>query len=202
MSVIGLRNPTELAEELQRLRPLRPWFMVSGILMVVFGTFAIGWACLASVTVAATIVFGILMLITGVGEVINAFRAGRWSGRLLHLAVGVLYAMVGLMFIEHPERGAIQLTLIIAIFLMVGGLFRIVFALVERISGWSWILLNGLISLVLGLMIYKQWPDSGVWVIGLFVGIELILNGWTWIMLAAGLGRLQRPNSTSPVGAP
>jgi uncharacterized membrane protein HdeD (DUF308 family) len=186
-------SPLDLSEELQRLRRFRLWFLVFGIAMVVFGTLAISWACLASVTVAATLMFGVLMLVTGVGEVIGAFRAGRWSGRLLHLVLGVLYGVVGFTFIEHPARSAVQLTLVIAIFLMVGGLFRILFALVERASGWGWILLNGVVSFLLGLMIYKQWPYSGVWVIGLFVGIELIFNGWAWIMLAASLGQLPQP---------
>jgi uncharacterized membrane protein HdeD (DUF308 family) len=91
------------------------------------------------------------------------------------------------MIIGHPAESAIQLTLIIAIFLMIGGIFRIVFALSERFSGWEWVLLNGFVALLLGLMIYKQWPASGLWVIGLFVGIDLIFNGWAWIMLSLGL---------------
>ena len=98
--------------------------------------------------------------------------------------------VVGFMIIEQPENSAIQLTLIIAFFLIIGGIFRIVFALSERFTGWPWVLLNGGVTLMLGLMIYKQWPDSGLWVIGLFVGIEMIFNGWSWIMLSAGLRRL------------
>jgi uncharacterized membrane protein HdeD (DUF308 family) len=91
------------------------------------------------------------------------------------------------MIVEQPKEGAIQLTLIIALFLIVSGIFRIVFAVVERFTGWGWVLLNGAVTLFLGMLIYKQWPLSGLWVIGLFIGIDLIFNGWAWIMLAIGL---------------
>jgi uncharacterized membrane protein HdeD (DUF308 family) len=67
---------------------------------------------------------------------------------------------------------------------------RIVFAVSERFVGWSWVLLNGGVSFMLGVMIYKRWPASSLWVIGLFVGIELIFNGWAWIALWLGLRRL------------
>lgn len=155
--------------------------------MVVFGTAAISWACIATITVAATWLFGFLLLAGGISEVVNSFCAGRWSGTLIHLLIGLLYAVIGLMIIEQPENSAIQLTLIIAIFLIVSGIFRIAFAIFERFTGWPWVLLNGGVTLLLGLLIYKQWPASGLWVIGLFIGIEMLFNGWAWIMLALSL---------------
>lgn len=178
------------SNELHALRSYSLWFLILGIAMAVLGTFAISWACIATMTVAATWVFGFLLLAGGITEIINAFWAGRWSGTIVHLLVGVLYTVVGFMIIEQPEESAIQLTLIIALFLIFGGLFRIVFALAERFTGWPWVLLNGGVTLLLGLLIYKQWPASGLWVIGLFVGIELIFNGWAWIMLGLGLRRV------------
>ena len=177
-------------DESQTLRSGWPWFFGLGVAMVVLGTIAISWACLTTITVTATWLFGFLLLAGGITEIINAFRGGRWSGTLVHLLIGILYIVVGFMVIEQPENSAIQLTLIIAFFLIISGIFRIVFALSERFAGWPWVLLNGGVTLMLGLMIYKQWPDSGLWVIGLFVGIEMIFNGWAWIMLSAGIRRL------------
>jgi len=174
-------------QELQRLQGYWRWFMVMGISMVVLGTFAIGWACVVTMTIAATWIFGFFLLTGGIAEIINSFSVGRWSGMLLHLIIGALYTIVGLMIIQHPESAALQLTLVIAIFLIVGGTIRVIFALSERFTGWVWVTLNGVVSFMLGMMIYKQWPASGLWVIGLFVGIDLIFNGWTWIMLASGL---------------
>jgi uncharacterized membrane protein HdeD (DUF308 family) len=171
--------------ELDALRNHWRWFLALGIAMIVFGTIAIGSAVLA--TVAATVLFGFLLLAGGIATIISSFYSGRWSGMLLHLLVGVLYTVVGLMIVNRPAESAIELTLIIAFFLIFGGIFRVVYALSERFTGWGWVLLNGGVSLLLGLLVYKQWPASGLWVIGLFVGIELIFNGWAWIMLSLGL---------------
>lgn len=181
-----------LAEEVSQLRGSWVWFLVLGIAMAALGTFAISWACLTTVTVAATWLFGFLLLACGIAEVVNSFYAARWSGTLIHLLIGILYAVVGLIIVDQPAESAIQLTLIIAIFLIISGIFRIVFAVSERFTGWGWVLLNGAVSLFLGILIYKQWPASGLWVIGLFIGIDLIFNGWAWIMLAIGL-RTARP---------
>jgi len=183
----GSSPANALADELQRLSKFRPWFLVLGIAMVVLGSIAIGFACIATITVAATWLFGFLLLGSGIAEIINSFWVSRWSGTLIHLLIGVLYTMVGFMIIDQPETAAVQMTLLIAIFLMVGGIMRIVFAVSERFVGWGWVLLNGGVTFMLGLLIYKQWPASSLWVIGLFVGLELIFNGWTWIMLWLGL---------------
>jgi uncharacterized membrane protein HdeD (DUF308 family) len=172
---------------MRMLRSSWIWFLVLGIAMLVLGTFAISWACLTTLTVAATWLFGFLMIAGGIAEIVNAFYAGRWSGTLLHMLIGILYAVVGLMIVDQPERAAIELTLIIAVFLVISGIFRIVFAISERFNGWGWVLLNGAISLFLGILIFKQWPASGLFVIGLFIGIDLIFNGWAWVMLALGL---------------
>jgi uncharacterized membrane protein HdeD (DUF308 family) len=182
-------NVPSLAEELRLLRESWIWFLVLGIAMVVIGTFAISWACITNITVAATWLFGFLMIAGGIAEIVNSFYAGRWSGTLVHMLIGVLYTVVGFMIVDQPETSALQLTLIIAVFLIVSGIFRIVFAISERFTGWGWVLLNGAVTLFLGILIYKQWPASGLWVIGLFVGIDLIFNGWAWIMLALGLRR-------------
>ena len=74
---------------------------------------------------------------------------------------------------------------------MVGGIFRALSAVSHRYIGWGWMLFSGIVTLALGWMVYKQWPVSGLWFIGLYLGIDMILNGWTWIMLALGSRRLE-----------
>jgi uncharacterized membrane protein HdeD (DUF308 family) len=180
-------NLPHLAQELETLHKHWRWFLALGIGMAVLGTLAIGSACIATVTVAMTWLFGFMLLAGGIAEVVTAFSAGRWSGTLVHLLIGVLYAVVGLMIIEQPAERAIQITLIIAFFLIISGIIRIVSALIERFTGWGWVLLNGSVTLLLGMLILKQWPLSGLWVIGLFVGIDLIFNGWAWIMLSLAM---------------
>lgn len=183
-----------LAQEVESLRRHWPWFMALGIAMVVLGTIAIGDAVVA--TEAATVLFGFVLLAGGISLIVSAFWAGKWSGTLLHLLIGVLYVIVGLMIIDSPANSAMQLTLIIAFFLIFSGIFRVIYALSERFTGWGWVLLNGAVSMLLGFLIYKQWPYSGMWVIGLFVGIELIFNGWAWVMLSVGLKQSISNSST------
>ena len=111
---------------------------------------------------------------------------------LFHILVGVLYLVVGIMILDDPKVSMVMLTKFIAIFLIVSGAFAIVSALVQRFHGWGWVLLNGGISLLLGIIINRQLPEAALWVIGLFIGIELILNGWAWVMLALGLRAVAR----------
>jgi uncharacterized membrane protein HdeD (DUF308 family) len=82
---------------------------------------------------------------------------------------------------------------------MVGGVFRIVGSLMYRFPQWGWVLFGGVLNLLLGILIWQQWPFSGFWVIGLFVGIDMIFNGWIWVMLALRLKSL--PKLTTPAAA-
>jgi uncharacterized membrane protein HdeD (DUF308 family) len=176
---------TVIAAEVETLRNHWKWFLALGIGMVVLGTISLG--CAVFTTEVAVVAFGFLMLAGGMAEIISAFWAGKWSGTLIHLVIGILYTLVGMMIVHNPVGGAIQLTLLLAFFLIFSGILRIVFALSEQFSGWGWVLLNGAVTLMLGMLIYKGWPSSAFWVIGLFIGIELIFNGWAWVMLSLTL---------------
>ena len=90
----------------------------------------------------------------------------------------------------HPVEAAIGLTLLLAAAFMVGGILRIVVAAIEHFHGWPWVMLNGFIGLFLGLYIWRHLPNDALWVIGMFVGIDLIFAGWSWIFLAFGVHRL------------
>lgn len=194
---------TDLAEadEMRSLHRSWRWFLALGIGMVALGTFAVGWACIPTLTVTATWLFGFVLLASGISEIVNSFWSGRWSGMLPHLLIGVLYVVVGFIIIDQPMAAAMSLTLAIALFLMIGGIFRIVLAVTQRFSGRGWVLLNGAVSLMLGILIYEQLPVSGVWVIGLFVGIDLILNGWAWIMLALSARKAPAAAPAAPAPA-
>lgn len=174
------------------------WFLALGILMIVLGTIAIGAAVVASLV--SVLLFGSLLIVGGVSSVIHAFwREKGWSGIFINLATGVLYAAVGFMLVANPAAGAVALTLLIAMFLIIGGVFRIVVALSVRFHNWGWLLLHGLINLLLGFAIWAQWPLAGLWVIGLFVGIDLIFNGWALVML--GLGAKAIPDDAHAASA-
>ncbi|QDU79527.1 acid-resistance membrane protein [Polystyrenella longa] len=165
------------------------WFLGLGILLVVLGVIALG----ASVTMTlATMVFiGWLMIIGGILQTVHAFTCKAWSGFFIDLLSGILYTVIGFMIVANPGSTAITLTLLIAMFLIFGGLFRIIVAIAVRYQNWVWLLLNGVVSLILGIAIWQQWPLSGLWVIGVFVGIDMLLNGWSLVMLAFAAKSLQ-----------
>ena len=141
--------------------------------------------------VAAISVLAVVLMIAGTASIIGSFWAGKWSGVLVHLIVGLLYIAAGLVVTEQPRLVTLlMITIFIAILFMVMGAFRVLAALVIRFPQWGWALLNGVVTFFIGLVIYRHVTVSFPWVIGLLVGIEMILNGWTWIMLAAEIRRI------------
>ncbi|HJS08311.1 MAG TPA: HdeD family acid-resistance protein [Pirellulales bacterium] len=158
------------------------WLLAWGVALIVIGLFAIGFSF--SATLGTVVAFGTLAMVGGVAEIVGSFWAKQWGGLVLKLLAGVLYIVVGMLMLAHPIGAAAGLTLMIAAALMVSGLLRVIVAVLHRFSGWPWVVLNGVITLVLGVMIWRQWPESALWVIGLFLGIDLVFSGWTWVMLA------------------
>ena len=181
----------ELRHGLSALRGNWLWFVVLGGVLVALGIIALGSVVIASL--AAALAIGTLLLLAGVAEVIGAFWCRGWSGFFLELLSGVLSIVVGLLFLRAPLNALAALTLLIACFLMVGGIFKIVAALSYRFAAWGWSLASGIIDLILGVMIWQEWPASALWVIGLFVGINLLFRGINWIALGLALRALPQP---------
>ena len=177
-----------LRHELERMKKEWKWFLLLGACLIILGSIAVGSTFY--VGLATVVLFGVLLLTGGVAQVISAFWAGRWSGFLLHLLIGVFYVVVGMLIIDAPAEALATLTLLIAAFLMVSGIFRIASSLNLRFNNWGWVLMNGIVTLMLGILIYRQWPASATIAIGLFVGIEMIFNGITWVALGMGLKQL------------
>jgi uncharacterized membrane protein HdeD (DUF308 family) len=184
-----------LRHELEVIRGRWVWLLALGIILVVVGTLAIGAPFVASLATALTL--GVLLVAGGIAQLVGAFWTRDWSGFFLMLLMGLLYVVVGLLFLNRPVSALEALTLLLACSLIVSGVFRIVGSLLHRFPHWGWIFFGGVLNLVLGLMIWQQWPVSGFWVIGLFVGIDMIFNGWTWIMLALQLKKLPVHTRTS-----
>jgi len=181
-----------LGHELQNLKEQWWCLLLLGISLAVLGTLAIGVPIFVSV---ATVIFlGAFMLVAGVAQVISAFWSGRWSGFLLQLLIGIFYVVVALLILDTPVASTMALTLMIAVFLIVSGIFRIVSSLTLKFPGWGWQMLSGVVTLILGMLINKvltqETPATGLWVIGLFIGIEMIFNGWTWIALALEIHKI------------
>ena len=190
---LGAALRQELRHELEALRGNWFWFVILGASLVVLGIVAMGSVVITSLAVAAAI--GVLLLLGGAAEAVGAFWCRGWSGFFLELLSGVLSVVVGLLFLRAPLGALASLTLLAACFLMVGGLFKVVAAVAYRFAAWGWSLASGIIDLILGLMIWQGWPESSLWVIGLFVGINLIFRGFNWIALGLALHSLPRPEA-------
>jgi uncharacterized membrane protein HdeD (DUF308 family) len=168
----------------------RNWgcFLALGIALIVLGAFALVAAEIA--TLASVLLFGWLIIVGGAFEVVTAFWARQWSGLLLHLLAGVLYIVVGALIVGHPVAAAAGLTLVLTALFLTGGLFRITAAAMLAYPNWGWSVLDGVITLALGVMIWANWPESSLLVIGTFVGIALVFRGWAWVMFALAVHRL------------
>jgi uncharacterized membrane protein HdeD (DUF308 family) len=186
----GMRVRDPLHHGLAELRGNWGWFMALGVATIVLGMLVIGtpWAG----TFAVVWMLSIWLIIAGIAQFVGAFWARRWSGFFLTLLAGILYVAIGILIFDKPVTAAATLTIVIAAFLLVGGAARIVLSFMYRFDGWFWIFLNGAITFLLGLLIWRQWPSDSLWVIGLFVGIEMVFNGWAWVMLALGVRGLPR----------
>ncbi len=159
------------------------WLLALGILCVILGTIGLGMTF--ALTVASVLLFGVLFLVGGGFQLIQALKCKGWKGIIWHILIAVLYVAAGIVVIRNPVGASVMLTLIFAWIIIVVGVMRIITAIQMR-SGknWIWLLLAGIASVVLGVIIMAKWPISGLWVIGLFVAIELILNGWSNILVA------------------
>lgn len=164
------------------------WFVALGVALIVLGTIAIITAVFT--TLISVMVFGWLLLIGGIVQSVHAFFVRPWSGLLLQLLIGVLNIIVGLLIVANPGASALALTLLMAAFFIVGGLFRIITAAREHVPGRGWTLFSGIINILLGVLIWMQWPASAFWVIGLFIGIDLVFTGWWFIALSLMSRRL------------
>lgn len=158
------------------------WFLALGILLILLGCSIIGSSYFA--TLFSMFVFGIFLLCAGVVQVFQGFMAQKWSGLFLSLFLGILYIVTGFLCLVRPETAAISMTLWIAGFCFIAGIFKMLAAVLIRFEQWGWVFFNGLVTFLLGAMIFADWPLSGLWVIGLFIGVDLILAGWSWVILS------------------
>lgn len=160
-----------------------------GILTVIFGVVAIGSPLITGVAVAVFV--GFLLLASGVARIVHALKSKQWGTGFWGTVIGVLGVAAGLLMIFRPLVGLVTMTMLIAIYFLVDGISEIIAAFkIKPDQGWGWVLFNGIIAVALGLMIWRQWPVSGRWAIGLLVGIHILITGWSMIILGTGARRV------------
>ncbi len=178
---LGPSSPAMLVG-IQELRHNWGWFLGLGVLLIIAGMAAIG----SSVWMTGlTVMFlGWMLLFSGVIQAANFFWRKQWKGFFIDAVSAALYILMGIVLIKNPLEGAVAFTMLIAILLIAGGIFRIAVCLMSKMEHKMWLLLHGVVSIALGGMILQEWPESGLWVIGLFVGIDMLIGGWSMVMLA------------------
>ncbi len=160
-----------------------------GILTVIFGVVAITTPFITGL--AVTLFVGAMLAVSGVAQIVHAFKCKQWGTGFWGTVIGLLGLAAGLYMLFRPGMGLITLAMVLAIYFLVDGISEIIAAFkIKPDQGWAWVLFNGIIAVLLGFMIWRQWPASGAWAVGLLVGVHILLSGWTMIILGTGARRV------------
>ncbi|MGQ3890523.1 HdeD family acid-resistance protein [Legionella sp. CNM-4043-24] len=159
------------------------WLLGLGILFVILG--GIGMGMVVGLTLVSVMFLGVLLVIAGVSQLFDLSQCKEWKAMIWHALIALLYIVAGGLVIYDPILASTMITAMIAWVLIIIGVARLMMAFsLRHVGGWFWLLLAGLTAIVLGIIILAHWPWSGLWVIGLFIAIELLVDGWTYIFLA------------------
>ena len=181
-------HPSGLGSGITALHAKWGWIVALGVVYLIAGFVALGSMVMA--TVASVIVVGAMMIVAGVAEIIGAFQLKSWGKFLIWALLGVLYVVAGFLTFENPLLAAVLLTLFLGAALIASGVVRLFLAFsMKRESPWVWVALSGAITLLLGLLIVARWPVNSVYILGLFLGIDLVMAGVGWISLGFSLRR-------------
>lgn len=158
------------------------WYFALGVFLVVLGAIATGMA--VATTLLSVVVLGWVLLGAGAAMVVLSFLTGKWSGFLLTLAAGALSVIAGLTLLGSPVAGAVAVTLIVGMILMTTGIYRSVASIFMQFPNWGWSLFSGIVSFALGAMLLRAWQTTSLWFLGLYIGLDLIFHGISWIMFS------------------
>ena len=179
----GLRGPAETAKK------VTGWFIVVSVLFIILGIFAIAEPMVAAV--AVVLLVGWLLIFGGVAHLVSAFGGGGAGRVIWQVLIGIVYLIGGFYFLTHTLMGVGTLTLLLSGIILAEGVLEIIAYFRTRSSGGSgWMLINGLITLLLGGLIWFHWPSSSVWAIGTLLGVNLLMTGFSRLMLGMAARRL------------
>lgn len=160
----------------------RGWAIAGGIAMVLLGFFALSDQLVSTAAVATFI--GFILMFACAFQLIKVFTIGGWKSHLWYAVVAIAYGVAGYVFIAHPFQAAIAFTLFLGWAILIGGIFRAFLAFrMRHHRGAGWVVFSAAISVILGGLIISQWPGAGLYILGMFLGIELIFAGVGWLAL-------------------
>lgn len=168
--------------DVQDIRRHWGWFLALGILLIIVGFLAIGSAFVA--TLVSVLFLGWLLIIGGVLQLFSAFGVRAHRHLFWELLFGLLALVVGIILIARPAAGAVTVTLVLAVYFVVSGAFHIGASLRVRYPNWGWRLFSGIVTFVLGVILWWRLPLIAFWFLGFAVGLDMLLHGWSWVMLS------------------
>lgn len=167
------------------------FFVVLGVLTLILGFVSMGAPMMTGL--AVTILIGSLLLVNGIMQVFHGFKVHGAGPKTLAVVVGVFTVIAGGLILARPLFALTTLTLILAIFFIIEGVFTVAMAFQAKPQqGWGWLMFNGLVSVVLGILIWRQWPVSGLWAIGVLVGIRIFMSGFGMIFVGSATRQIGR----------
>jgi uncharacterized membrane protein HdeD (DUF308 family) len=178
-----VQNP--LAAGVNEIRSQWGRFTALGIVFMTLGLFCIFYSGIA--TAATVLVLGWMLLFSGIVSLIQSFWVRNWNGFFLFFLNALLRGVLGYLLLRHPLAGAAGVTLVLGSLFVVGGLFRIVGASVLRFPSWGWAVLSGIVSLVLGVVVFAHMPVMSVFFLGIVVGVDLLTDGIAFVALGTQL---------------
>ncbi|MCW5737906.1 MAG: HdeD family acid-resistance protein [Enhydrobacter sp.] len=185
-------GPHSLGDGIRKLRGKWGWIVAFGVVSLIAGVIALGSGVYFA-TATAVLIIGFMMLMAGAMEIVAAFNAKEWGQRILWALLGALYVFAGFVCIQNPFQAATLLTLMLGIALIIGGLLRVFLAMqMKQGTPWGWVVLSGIITFLLGVVIVAKWPVSSAYALGIFLGVDLLFIGSSWISVGLALRRHAR----------
>jgi uncharacterized membrane protein HdeD (DUF308 family) len=170
----------------ETLRAKSGWIVALGVVYLVAGAVALSSVALA--TAVSVFLVGIMMVVSGVAEIINAFQVKSWGKFLLWMLLGALYVVAGFLTLENPLLTAKLLTLLLGASLIGSGVAKIILGFgMKSGSSWMVVVLAGVVTLLVGLVIVSHWPVGSLYILGMFLAVDLIFTGVGWISIGLGL---------------
>jgi uncharacterized membrane protein HdeD (DUF308 family) len=176
------------------------WYLALGVLLIIFGGIASGMT--VTTTLLSVITLGWVLVFAGASMIVLSFLTGKWSGFLLTLAAGALTVMAGFTMLSYPLASAATLTIMLGAILPASGIYRAIASIVMQFPYWGAALVSGLVSIALGGMLLTNWRTASLWFIGLYVGLDLIVHGFSWVIFSLRVHSLAKDLGISEAERP
>jgi uncharacterized membrane protein HdeD (DUF308 family) len=184
-----MANTSMMMRRVDQIGKHSAWFIALGIAFIFGGFLAIVMPILAGVAIAVAV--GWVFLFIGIAQLIHAWQVRSWGGVIWQLIIGLLILAGGLSMLIQPIQALLTLTLVLAVVFIVKGVLQVILALNYRPNAaWSWMLIDGILAIVVGVLILFQWPSSAFWAVGTLAGISFMFTGWSYLMLGVAARHL------------